>query len=136
MVSRAQQERVSEYIRIGAKEGDVAVSGPLPTDPALKNGFFVPPTVFEVPHTAVVAREESFGPVMCVIKFTDTDEVLRMANDSPYGLAATLWTADLRRALMAARTIRAGVVWVNYSQLAPVQAPSGGCRSAQPPAPV
>ena len=55
--------RVSEYIRIGAKDGDVAVSGSLPTDPALENGFRVP-TVLEVPHTAVVAREEIFGPLM------------------------------------------------------------------------
>jgi acyl-CoA reductase-like NAD-dependent aldehyde dehydrogenase len=108
VVSRAQQERVSEYIRIGVKEGEVAVSGRLPTDPALENGFFVPPTVLEVAHTAVVAREEIFGPVMAVVRFTDTDKVLRMANDSPYGLAAMLWTSDLRRALTAARAITIG----------------------------
>jgi acyl-CoA reductase-like NAD-dependent aldehyde dehydrogenase len=130
LVSRAQQERVSEYIRIGAKEGDVAVSGSLPIDPALENGFFVPPTVLEVPHTAVVAREEIFGPVMSVVRFSDPDEVLRMANDSPYGLAASLWTSDLGRALTAARAIRAGVVWVNDSQIAPLQAPWGGFKQS------
>jgi acyl-CoA reductase-like NAD-dependent aldehyde dehydrogenase len=130
LVSRAQPERVSEYIRIGAKEGDVAVSGSLPIDPALENGFFVPPTVLEVPHTAVVAREEIFGPVMSVVRFSDPDEVLRMANDSPYGLAASLWTSDLGRALTAARAIRAGVVWVNDSQIAPLQAPWGGFKQS------
>lgn len=130
LVSRAQQERVAEYIRIGAKEGNVAVSGRLPTDPALENGFFVAPTVLEVPHTAVVAREEIFGPVMAVVRFTETDEVLRMANDSPYGLAATLWTSDLSRALTAARAIRAGVVWVNETQTAPLQAPWGGFKQS------
>lgn len=130
LVSRAQQERVTEYIRIGAKEGNVAVSGRLPTDPALEKGFFVSPTVLEVPHTAVVAREEIFGPVMAVVRFTETDEVLRMANDSPYGLAATLWTSDLNRALTASRAIRAGVVWVNESQTAPLQAPWGGFKQS------
>ncbi|GLE53199.1 hypothetical protein ATCCBAA256_27610 [Mycobacterium montefiorense] len=130
LVSQVQQERVTEYIRIGAKEGNVAVSGRLPTDPGLENGFFVPPTVLEVAHTAVVAREEIFGPVMAVVRFTDTDEVLRMANDSPYGLAATLWTSDLSRALSAARAIRAGVVWVNESQTAPLQAPWGGFKQS------
>jgi hypothetical protein len=81
IVSRAQQQRVSEYIRLGAKEGTVAVSGRLPSDSELENGFFVPPTVLEVPHTAVVARDEIFGPVMSVIPFSDTDEVVRLAND-------------------------------------------------------
>jgi acyl-CoA reductase-like NAD-dependent aldehyde dehydrogenase len=130
LVSRAQRERVTEYIRIGAEEGNVAVSGRLPTDPDLQNGFFVAPTVLEVPHTAVVAREEIFGPVMAVVRFTETDEVLRMANDSPYGLAATLWTSDLSCALTAARAIRAGVVWVNESQTAPLQAPWGGFKQS------
>jgi acyl-CoA reductase-like NAD-dependent aldehyde dehydrogenase len=130
LVSRAQQERVTGYIRVGAGEGDVAVSGSLPTDPEYANGFFVPPTVLEVPHAAVVAREEIFGPVMSIVRFTDTDDVLQMANDSPYGLAAAVWTSNLSRALTAARAIRAGVVWVNDSQIAPLQAPWGGFKQS------
>jgi acyl-CoA reductase-like NAD-dependent aldehyde dehydrogenase len=90
LVSRAQQERVTGYIRVGAREGDIAVRGNLLADPEFANGFFVPPAVLEVPHTAVVAREEIFGPVMSVVRFTDTDDVLRMANDSPCGLAAAV----------------------------------------------
>lgn len=130
VVSRAQQQRVSEFIRLGAKEGSVAVSGRLPSDPNLENGFFVPPTVLEVPHSAVVAREEIFGPVMSLIPFSDTDEVVQLANDSPYGLAAALWTSDISLALSAARAIRAGVVWVNDSQVAPVRAPWGGFKES------
>ena len=130
VVSRAQQDRVSTYIRLGAREGSVAASGTLPSDPSLADGFFVAPTVLEVPHTAVVAREEIFGPVMSVIPFTDTDEVVGLANDSPYGLAAVLWTSNLSRALSTARRIRAGVVWVNDTQVAPVQAPWGGLSRA------
>ncbi|HSV39937.1 MAG TPA: aldehyde dehydrogenase family protein [Nocardioidaceae bacterium] len=130
VVSSAQQERVFRYIRAGEREGRVAASGSLPTDPDLEAGFFVPPTVIEVPHHAVVAREEIFGPVMSVIRFTETEDVVRMANDSPYGLAAALWTSDISRALSVARSIRSGVVWVNDTQVAPVQAPWGGFKQS------
>jgi acyl-CoA reductase-like NAD-dependent aldehyde dehydrogenase len=86
--------------------------------------------VLEVRHDAVVAREEIFGPVMALIRFSSTDEVVRQANDSRYGLAAALWTRDLSRALSVARAVRAGVVWVNDTQLAPVQAPWGGFKES------
>ena len=130
VVSAAQQERVFDYIRTGEREGRLAVTGELPSDPALENGFFVPPTIVEVPHHAVVAREEIFGPVMSVVPFSDTDQVVRLANDSPYGLAAALWTSDFSRALSTARAIRAGVVWVNDTQVAPLQAPWGGFKQS------
>ena len=130
VVSRAQQERVLSYIQTGSREGNVASSGSLPTDPALAEGFFVPPTVLEVPHTAVVAREEIFGPVMSVVPFSDADEVVKLANDSQYGLAAALWTQDISLALTTARAIRAGVVWVNDTQVAPLQAPWGGFKQS------
>jgi acyl-CoA reductase-like NAD-dependent aldehyde dehydrogenase len=130
LVSRAQQQRVGEYVRVGAAEGRLAAVGTLPVDPELRAGYFAAPTVLEVRHDAVVAREEIFGPVMALIRFSSTDEVVRQANDSRYGLAAALWTRDLSRALSVARAVRAGVVWVNDTQLAPVQAPWGGFKES------
>ncbi len=86
--------------------------------------------MLEVAHDAVVAREEIFGPVMSVIPFREQDELVRMANDSRYGLAAAVWTSDMSRALTTARAIRAGVVWVNDTQIAPLQAPWGGFKES------
>ena len=130
VVSRAQQQKITDYVRIGRDEGRIVALGTLPTDPRLANGFFVAPTVLEVAHDSVVAREEIFGPVMSVIPFRQQDELVRMANDSRYGLAAAVWTSDMSRALTTARAIRAGVVWVNDTQIAPLQAPWGGFKES------
>ena len=106
-------------------------SGALPTDDALQGGFFVPPMIFEVDDQRPrIAREEIFGPVMTVIPFTDTDEVIAMANDTEYGLAAAVWTRDIGRALTTAKAIRAGVVWINTSQPAPSEGMWGGYKQS------
>ena len=132
LVSAAQQRRVEGYIALGVDQGAaVRHRGHPPQDPALADGFFVPPVIFETSdHDLRIAREEIFGPVMTVLAFDDTDEVVRLANDTEYGLAAAIWTRDLSLALRTAKAVRAGVVWVNDSQPAPSEAMWGGYKQS------
>jgi betaine-aldehyde dehydrogenase len=129
-VSARQKERVQSYIDIGKSEGArVAYQGELPRDG--KGGYFVPPVIFtDVNPTMRIAREEIFGPVMSVIPFDTVDEAIALANDSDYGLAAALWTSNVTMALRAARRIRAGMVWINESQISPIEAVWGGFKQS------
>ena len=123
LISAVQRDRVESYVRIGESEAALAYRGIAPTDPSLANGFFVPPTIFEATSNDYrIAREEIFGPVMTVIPFTSVDEVVALANDTEYGLAAAIWTKDISKALRTAKAVRAGVVWINDSQPAPSEA--------------
>jgi len=129
VVSKAQMERVQRYQEIGKKEAKVAVGGGRPADPALQRGYFVEPTIFyDVANTAQIAREEIFGPVMSVIPFDDEAEALRLANDTPYGLAAAVWSRDIFKALRMVKRLQAGIVWVNHMQPTYVEAPWGGYK--------
>jgi acyl-CoA reductase-like NAD-dependent aldehyde dehydrogenase len=129
LISQEQRERVERYIEIGLSEATLAGRGDLPSDPRLAGGYFVPPTVFaDVDNSATIAREEIFGPVMAVIPFASVDEVVPLANDTEYGLAAAVWTRDIKKALTTARAIRAGIVWINDSQPAPTEMPWGGYK--------
>ena len=129
--SREQEVRVQSYIDIGAAEATMAVQGALPDDPKLANGYFVPPTIFaDVDNDARIAREEIFGPVMSVIPFTNPEEVVALANDNEYGLAAAVWTRDIKKGLNTARALRAGIVWINDTQPAPTEAPWGGYKQS------
>jgi acyl-CoA reductase-like NAD-dependent aldehyde dehydrogenase len=131
LVSKEQQERVERYLEIGAGEARVAAQGSTPSDPALANGYFVPPTIFaDVANDARIAREEIFGPVMSVIPFGAIDDVLTMANDNDYGLAAAIWTKDIKKAMRAAQALRAGIVWINDTQPAPTEMPWGGYKQS------
>jgi acyl-CoA reductase-like NAD-dependent aldehyde dehydrogenase len=131
LVSKEQQERVERYLEIGSREARVAAQGARPDDPALKNGYYVPPTIFaDVDNAATIAREEIFGPVMSVIPFESVEDVLDMGNDTEYGLAAAVWTKDIKKALNTARALRAGTVWINDTQPAPTEMPWGGYKSS------
>lgn len=131
LVSAEQQRRVERYIEVGRGEARLAVQGDRPSDPRLAGGYFVPPTIFaDATNDATIAREEIFGPVMTVIPFSDPAEVVRLANDNDYGLAAAVWTRDIKKALNTARSLRAGIVWVNDSQPAPSEAPWGGYKQS------
>jgi acyl-CoA reductase-like NAD-dependent aldehyde dehydrogenase len=131
LVSKEQQERVERYIEIGLGEATLAVQGTRPSDPHLGSGYFVPPTIFaDVENTDTIAREEIFGPVMSVIPFRDAEDVLAMSNDNEYGLAAAIWTNDVKKALNTARALRAGIVWINDTQPAPTEMPWGGYKQS------
>ena len=129
LVSRDQMERVMRYQDIGRGEAKLALGGGRPGDPALRNGYFVEPTIFyDVPASAAIAREEIFGPVMSVMPFDTEEEALRLANDSDYGLAAAVWSRDIFRCLRVVKRLQAGIVWVNHMQPTFVEAPWGGCK--------
>ena len=129
LVSKEQMERVLRYQEIGKQEAKVASGGGRPSDPALASGYFVEPTIFyDVDNNARIAREEIFGPVMSVIPFDDEKDALRIANDTPYGLAAAVWSRDIYRCLRVVKRLEAGIVWVNHMQPTYVEAPWGGYK--------
>jgi betaine-aldehyde dehydrogenase len=131
LVSKEQQERVLHYIDVGQKETTLAVQGDAPSDGALAGGYFVPPTIFaDASNDMTIAREEIFGPVMTVIPFESVEEVIALSNDNPYGLAAAVWSRDIKKAINTAKALRAGIVWINDTQPAPTEAPWGGYKQS------
>ena len=112
--SRIQFERVQRYMQIGIDEGARLVAGGPGRPEGIDRGFFVKPTVFADVHNGMrIAREEIFGPVLSMIPFKDLDDAIAIANDTPYGLAAYLFTSDLDKARTVARRLRAGSVHIN-----------------------
>ena len=130
IINRKQFDKVSSYIDIGEKEGATKHElSALPTDSALADGTFVRPVIFtNVDPNARVAREEIFGPVACVFKFKTFEEALELANDSDFGLAATVWTTDLKTALTATKRLEAGFVQVNQNLVVQPNLSYGGIK--------
>lgn len=131
-INRHQMEKILKYVEIGKEEGaEVLCGGYQITDGGLENGCFIRPTLLgNVTNDMRVAQEEIFGPVACVLKFKDEDEVIAMANDSEYGLGGAVWTRDINRALRVSRAVETGRMWVNTYNAIPEGAPFGGYKAS------
>jgi acyl-CoA reductase-like NAD-dependent aldehyde dehydrogenase len=130
VVSDVQRERVRSYIQKGVDEGAKLVTGGAEPPEGLERGYFVQPTVFsEVTPEMTIAREEIFGPVLAIMPYDDEDEAIRIANDSDYGLAGGVFSADEERAKAVARRMRTGQVEINGAAFNPL-APFGGYKQS------
>ncbi|MBX5461986.1 MAG: aldehyde dehydrogenase family protein [Steroidobacteraceae bacterium] len=128
LVSREQQERVLGYIQSGRKEGAAIVTG---GEAPPHEGYYVKPTVMvNVKPDMKVVREEIFGPVLVAQRFEDIDEIAAMANDTPYGLAASVWSNDVRTVNRIVPKLRAGTVWVNCHGFVDPAMPFGGFKQS------
>ncbi|MEZ5168573.1 MAG: aldehyde dehydrogenase family protein [Acidimicrobiales bacterium] len=128
-ISKKQQDRVLGYIQKGIEEGArVAIGGGVPAH--LEKGYYVEPTLFvDVDNSMTIAQEEIFGPVLSIIAYDDDDDAVAIANDSLYGLAGGVWSADKDRAMAVARRMRTGAVDVNGGSFN-IQAPFGGYKQS------
>lgn len=127
LVSKEQQDRVVHYINKGNEEGAKLVTGGKHTE----KGYFVEPTVFvDVDDHMTIAKEEIFGPVVVAMPFESLDEIIERANNTPYGLAAGLWTENVKNAHYVASRLKAGTVWVNCYNLTDPASPFGGYKQS------
>jgi aldehyde dehydrogenase (NAD+) len=129
--SKKQLETDLRYIDTARKEGATLVAGGERADIGTGKGYFLQPTVFaNVTPEMTIAREEIFGPVLATIEFADVDEAIARANATSYGLAAAVWTRDIKKAHHVARRLQAGTVWINTYNIYDAAAPFGGYKQS------
>ena len=132
MASFPHREQVRQQVQRACAEGAELLSGGTPpADAALQSGAYFTPTVLAVhDNRMAIAQEEVFGPVASVLRFRDEDDLVQQANDTVFGLACGLWTADYKKALRVARRIKAGTVWVNTYRQVSISTPFGGVKAS------
>jgi len=127
LIHRKHWENVTRYVEIAREEGAEVVSSPIPA--GLEQGNFVAPTLLLGCHNRMrVAQEEIFGPVLAVIPFRTEEEALHLANDIKYGLAAYVWTNDIKRGIRLAQSVDSGMVWINSQNVRDLRVPFGGSK--------
>jgi acyl-CoA reductase-like NAD-dependent aldehyde dehydrogenase len=131
IVSQEQMQTVLGFIEAGKADGATLIAGGNRVSVDGSKGFFIEPTIFgDVKNDMKIAREEIFGPVLSVLTFDDVDEVIEQANSNAYGLAAAVWTSDVKRAHSVSRRLKAGTVWINTYGLMDASLPFGGYKSS------
>jgi len=131
-VSEAQIEKIGRYVELGKKEGArLVLGGERASEIAGGRGYFWKPTIFDgVQNNMTIARDEIFGPVLSVIEFDTFEDAIAQANDTPYGLAAAVWTRDIKKAHRAASALQAGTVWINAYNMYDAASPYGGYKAS------
>ena len=132
LVSAEHRDKVEGYIKKGIEEGATLVmGGKRPTESPLSKGYYVMPTVFtDVTDNMTIAREEIFGPVACMMKFSSEEEVIRRANDNLFGLSASVWTKNTIKAMKIAKALDSGCVWINDHLTISSETPWGGVKES------
>src|SRR5205823_2351156 len=131
IVSQQQMQTVLGYIEAGKTEGAQVIAGGKRAEVGNGNGYFIEPTIFGgTKNNMKIAQEEIFGPVLAVLKYDDIDEVAALANQNPYGLAAAIWTKDIKKAHTLSRRLKAGTVWINTYGVMDAALPFGGYKQS------
>jgi betaine-aldehyde dehydrogenase len=130
--SFAQREFVESMVERARDEGaEILIGGTRPSDPSLAKGaFYMPTIVTGISNKSAIAQQEIFGPVLCALPFDDEEDLIQQANDTVYGLASGIWTADYKRAWRVARALEAGMVWINTYKQFSTASPFGGFKDS------